>query len=90
VAFSFIIAISDHRCGACAVPLLAIRGLIMAYKPWYERAAELNGAHEVEEFMRGMFGGRPKDKQPIITGLIAGYVGGKVAGKSSAKARKKK
>ena len=62
----------------------------MGYKPWYERAAELNGKDEVENFMRGMFGGRPKDKQPIIAGLIAGYVGGKVAGKSVAKARKKK
>jgi hypothetical protein len=50
----------------------------------------LNGKDEVENFMRGMFGGRPKDKQPIITGLIAGYVGGKVAGKTVAKARKKK
>ena len=62
----------------------------MGYKPWYERAAELNGKDEVEEFMRGAFGYRPKDKQPIITGLIAGYVGGKVAGKTVAKARKKK
>jgi hypothetical protein len=57
----------------------------MAYKPWYERAAELNGKDEVEEFMRGMFGYRPKNKQPIITGLIAGYVGGKVAAKAKKK-----
>ena len=59
------------------------------YKPWYERAAELNGKDEVENFMRGVFGYRTKDKQPIIAGLIAGYVGGKVAGKSIAKAKKK-
>jgi hypothetical protein len=62
----------------------------MGYKPWYERAAELNGKDEVENFMRGMGGGRPHDRQPIITGLIAGYVGGRVAGRAVAKARKKK
>jgi hypothetical protein len=61
----------------------------MAWKPWYERDAELNCKDEVEELMRVMFGYRPKDKQPIITGLIAGYVGGKVAGKTVAKAKKK-
>ena len=53
----------------------------MAWKPWYERAAELQGKTETEEFMRGVFGWRPKDKRPIIAGLIAGYVGGKVAAK---------
>jgi hypothetical protein len=56
----------------------------MAWKPWYERAAEMNGK-EVEEFMRGVFGWKPKDKRPIITGLVAGYVGGKVAAKASKK-----
>jgi hypothetical protein len=61
----------------------------MAWKPWYEVAAEMNGKEEVEEFMRGVFGYRPKNTQPIITGLVAGYVGGKVAGKSVAKAKKK-
>ena len=60
----------------------------MAWKPWYERAAELNGKDEVEEFMRGVFGYRTKDKQPIIAGLIAGYVGGKVAASSVKKAKK--
>lgn len=57
----------------------------MAWKPWYERVAEMQGKEEVEEFMRGAFGYRPKDKRPIITGLIAGYVGGKVAAKASKK-----
>ena len=52
----------------------------MAWKPWYERAAEMDGK-EAEEFMRGVFGWRPKDKRPIIAGLIAGYVGGKIAAK---------
>ena len=59
---------------------------MMAWKPWYERLAEMNGKEEAEEFMRGVFGFRPKNTQPIVTGLIAGYVGGKVA----AKAKKKK
>ena len=53
----------------------------MAWKPWYERAAEMSGKDEVEEFMRGVFGWKPRDKRPIIAGLIAGYVGGKVAAK---------
>lgn len=57
----------------------------MAWKPWYERAAELNGKEETEEFMRGVFGYTPKYKQPIITGLIAGYIGGKVAAKAAKK-----
>jgi len=60
----------------------------MAYKPWYERAAELSGKDENEEFMRGMFGWRPKHTQPIIAGLIAGYVGGKVASKTKKKKSK--
>lgn len=58
----------------------------MAWKPWYERAADLNGREEVEEFMKGFYVSRPKRNDPVITGLIAGYVGGKVA----AKAKKKK
>jgi hypothetical protein len=28
----------------------------MAWKPWYERAAELNGREDVEEFMKGEIG----------------------------------
>ena len=56
----------------------------MAYKPWYERVAEINDQHEREQFIRGVFGFRPKEKT-IITGLIAGYVGGKVAAKKAKK-----
>ena len=57
----------------------------MAWKPWYERAAEMNGK-EAEEFMKGVFGFRPRDKRPIVAGLVAGVVGGKIV----AKALKKK
>ena len=54
----------------------------MAWKPWYERLAEMDSTSEQQEFMRGVFGFRPKDKQPIIAGLIAGDVGGKIATKA--------
>jgi len=57
----------------------------MAWKPWYEQVAEMNNQHEREEFMRGVFGFRPKEKNAIITGLIAGYFGGKVAAKKAKK-----
>ena len=53
-------------------------------KPWYERAAEIHDASEREQFIRGVFGFRPKEKQ-ILTGLIAGYIGGKVAAKKAKK-----
>jgi hypothetical protein len=61
----------------------------MAWKPWYERAAEMQNAAEVEEFMKGIFGQRPKYTQPIVAGLVAGYVSGKVANKLVKKAKKK-
>lgn len=51
----------------------------MAHKPWYEQVAEIENQREREEFMRGMFGFRPKEKQPILAMLVAGYIGGKVA-----------
>ena len=57
----------------------------MAYKPWYERVAEMNNQHEREEFIRGVFGFRPKDNHTLFKGLIAGYVGGKVAAKKAKK-----
>jgi hypothetical protein len=57
----------------------------MAWKPWYEQVAEMNNQHEREEFIRGAFGFRPKEKNSIIVGLIAGYVGGKVAAKKAKK-----
>jgi hypothetical protein len=61
----------------------------MAWKPWYERAVDMHGKEEVEEFMRGVFGYRPKHREPIIAGLVAGYVGGKVAAASAKRANKK-
>ena len=57
------------------------KGFQMAWKPWYKEVAEMNNQHEREEFIRGVFGFRPKEKQPIAAMLIAGYVGGKVASK---------
>jgi|LakMenEpi03Aug12_release.lakeMendotaPanAssembly.Ray.scaffolds.fasta_scaffold05250_1 hypothetical protein len=62
---------------------------MMAWKPWYERAAELQNAAEVEEFMKGVFGQRPKLTQPIVAGLVAGYASGKAAEKLVKKAKKK-
>ena len=47
----------------------------MAWKPWYKQAAEM------EEFIKGVFGFRPREKQPIVAMLVAGYIGGKVASK---------
>jgi len=57
----------------------------MAHKPWWQQVAEMNDTNEQQEFMRGVFGFRPKEKQPIVVGLIAGYVGGKVATKGKKK-----
>lgn len=57
----------------------------MAYVPWYQKMAEIHSAKEREEFIRGVFGFRPKERQPILTALIAGYVGGKVASKDKKK-----
>lgn len=56
----------------------------MAYKPWYERAAEMD-QHEAENFLRGVFGFRPKERQPILAMLVAGYIGGKIASKGKDK-----
>jgi hypothetical protein len=68
----------------------------MAYKPWYMQVAEMNNQHEREEFIKGVFGFRPKEKRPVIASLIAGsaaaYVLGAVAvgAKAKTKAKKKK
>lgn len=40
----------------------------MAWKPWYERMADLDSAEERDEFIRGVFGG-PK---PIGGKQVAG------------------
>jgi hypothetical protein len=58
---------------------------MMAWKPWYERAAELDSREDVEEFMKGVYVSQPKRNSAVFTGLIAGYVGGKVAAKASKK-----
>jgi hypothetical protein len=68
----------------------------MAYKPWYEQAAEINNQGEREEFIRGVFGFRPTEKRPAIASLIAGTTAAYLAGavyvvsKAKAKAKKKK
>ena len=70
----------------------------MAYKPWYMQVAEMNNQQEREEFIKGVFGFRPKEKRPVIASLIAGsaaaYLLGAVAvgarEKSKTKAKKKK
>ena len=53
----------------------------MAWKPWYKQAAEMEDATEREEFIKGVFGFRPREKQPIVAMLVAGYIGGKIASK---------
>lgn len=53
----------------------------MAHKPWYEQMAEMEDRNEAENFMRGVFGFRPKERQPVLAMLVAGYIGGKVATK---------
>ena len=53
--------------------------IAMAYRPWYERVSDYGTQHEREEFIRGVFGFRPKEKQPIVAALIAGYIGGTIA-----------
>ena len=66
----------------------------MAHKPWYIEVAEMNNQHEREEFIKGVFGFRPREKRPVIASLIAGttvaYALGAVAATKKAKAKKKK
>ena len=57
----------------------------MAHVPWYVKIAELDTETEREDFMRGVFGFRPKESKAIVATLIAGYVGGKVASKAKKK-----
>lgn len=54
----------------------------MAWKPWYKQVAEINNQREREEFIRGVFGFRPRENRHIVAAIIAGYVGGKVATKA--------
>ena len=68
----------------------------MAWKPWYMQVAEMDNQHEREEFIKGVFGFRPKEKRPAIASLIAGTAVAYLAGaayvgtKAKAKAKKKK
>jgi len=54
----------------------------MAWKPWYDRMAEMDSAEEREEFLKGVFGPPPiKGKQAagiVMTGLLAGWGAGKI------------
>lgn len=54
----------------------------MAHTPWYIKIAELDSEHEREEFMRGVFGFRPRENKNLVATLVAGYIGGKVASKA--------
>jgi hypothetical protein len=60
------------------------------WKPWWEKVADYDTAHEREEFMRGVAGFRPSNRQAMIVGLVAGYVGGKAATYSQLKGKKTK
>ena len=64
----------------------------MAWKPWYQEVAEMNNQQEREEFIKGVFGFRPKEKRPNVAALIAGTTAAYVAGGflAASKAKKKK
>lgn len=62
----------------------------MAHKPWYVQAAEINSQHERDEFVKGVFGFRPKEKRPIFASLIAGSAVAYAVGAHRAKKAKKK
>jgi hypothetical protein len=64
----------------------------MAYVPWWQEAAEINNQNEREEFIKGVFGFRPKEKRPNVAALIAGTSAAYVAGALyvASKAKKKK
>lgn len=64
----------------------------MAYKPWYVQAAEINNQHERDEFIKGVFGFRPKEKHPVFASLIAGSAVAYAVGahRVAKKAKKKK
>ena len=50
----------------------------MAWKPWYERAAEIDNAQEREEFIRGALYGRTKGSgmkvaESVLIGALVGW-----------------
>ena len=63
----------------------------MAHKPWYLQAAEINSQTERDEFVKGVFGFRPKEKRPLFAMLIAGTGAAYAAGahRAAKKAKKK-
>ena len=63
----------------------------MAHKPWWIQAAEMNSQTERDEFVKGVFGFRPKEKRPIFASLIAGSAIAYAAGahRHAKKAKKK-
>ena len=62
----------------------------MAYKPWWVQAAEINSQTERDEFVKGVFGQRPKEKQPIFAAMLLGTGVAYAAGAHRAKKAKKK
>ena len=64
----------------------------MAHKPWWVQAAEMNSQTERDEFVKGVFGFRPKEKRPVVASLLLGssiaYLAG--AARHASKAKKKK
>lgn len=58
----------------------------MAWKPWYERMAEMDSADEREEFLKGVFGPPPiKGKQVAgiaLTALMVGWGTGQMLKRS--------
>lgn len=49
----------------------------MAWKPWYERMADMDSAEEREEFLKGVFGPAPMKGSQVanmaLTTLLVGY-----------------
>lgn len=43
----------------------------MAWKPWYERMAEIESAEERYEFTKGVFGFAPTRKRDTTSALVA-------------------
>ena len=62
----------------------------MAWKPWYMQVAEMDNQHEREEFIKGVFGFRPKEKRPNVAGLIMGTTAAYLAGAAVISSKKKK
>lgn len=58
----------------------------MAWKPWYERMAEMDSAEEREEFLKGVFGPPPitgkKAAGMALTALMVGWGTGKILKRS--------